>query len=68
MWGFPLSSPVTALASGVSYAIDKRPLQVRAVLNETICVKWSAVGLISYGPDSIDRPDISQGQCRCASC
>ncbi len=48
--------------------LDKRPLQVRAVLNETICVKWSAVGLISYGPDSIDRPDISQGQCRCASC
>jgi putative ABC transport system substrate-binding protein len=28
----------------------------------------TAGGLISYGPDSIDRPDISQGQCRCASC
>jgi hypothetical protein len=38
--------------------LDKRPLQVRAVLNETICVEWSAVGLISYGPDSIDRPDV----------
>jgi len=38
--------------------LDKRPLQVRAVLNETNCAEWSAVGLISYGADSIDRPDV----------
>jgi hypothetical protein len=34
--------------------LDKRPLQVRAVLNETNCAEWSAVGLISYG--AVDRP------------
>jgi hypothetical protein len=38
--------------------LDKRPLQVRAVLNETNCAEWSAVGLISYGADSIERPDV----------
>jgi hypothetical protein len=26
--------------------LDKRPLQVRAVLNETNCAEWSAVDLI----------------------
>jgi hypothetical protein len=33
--------------------LDKRPLQVRAVLNETMCVEWSAVDAVSNGLDLI---------------
>jgi hypothetical protein len=37
--------------------LDKRPLQVCAVLNDTD-VRRVVGGCLIYGPDSIDRPDV----------
>jgi hypothetical protein len=45
----------------MNYAVQK------AVENVNLTGLFDTIALLRY-QDSIDRPDISQGQCRCASC